>query len=90
MFSPNGDGNNEMWTGYGTENVKEIEILRIYDRWGELVFETFNIPLNDPLFGWDGTFRDRDMQPAVFVYVAFVSFVDNSRKKFTGDITLLR
>ncbi|MES2620716.1 MAG: gliding motility-associated C-terminal domain-containing protein, partial [Bacteroidota bacterium] len=47
-FSPNGDGNNDEWLVYG-EGIKSVD-LKIFNRWGEKVFETDN-----QFEGWDGT-----------------------------------
>ncbi len=50
-FSPNGDGINDFFTPLYTPLVRSINI-KIYNRWGVLVFETA-----DPLINWDGRFQ---------------------------------
>ena len=67
-----------------------VQKLQIYDRWGEMVWEGTNLPLNDESVGWDGTHNGRPLNPGVFVYVAEVTFIDNSVLTFEGDITLIR
>ncbi len=89
-FSPDGNGTNDIFQVYAGVGVREILLLRVYDRWGELVYEGKNISPFDNKSGWDGTFRGQAMNPAVFVYYAEVMFVDNEQKEYAGDVTLLK
>lgn len=89
-FSPNGDGVNDFFTLFGGPAAAEILDLKIFDRWGELIFDKQNIPLNQESAGWDGTFNGKELSSAVFVYMAEVAFIDNKTILFKGDITLLR
>jgi gliding motility-associated-like protein len=56
-FTPDGDGLNDilMVRGIGIVTVKSF---RIFNRWGELVFERSNFPPNDPTYGSDGKVRE--------------------------------
>ena len=83
IFSPNGDGSNDVVfvRGVGVESFNFI----IYDRWGEKVFETSD--LNN---GWDGTFRGKKMNNAVFVYYLEATFNNGQEVTKKGDITLIR
>ncbi|MEM7103842.1 MAG: gliding motility-associated C-terminal domain-containing protein, partial [Bacteroidota bacterium] len=89
-FTPNDDGINDVVIVYGNQGVAQVRIFRIYDRWGEFVFEATNFDPNDPLYGWNGTFKGKPMNPAVFVYYAEVEFVDGVVLPYKGDITLIR
>ncbi len=89
-FTPDANGNNDVFIIHGDASVKSIQTLLIYNRWGDLVFETHDIPPNDPAFGWNGTFRGKPMNPAVFVYYTDVEFVDGEVRSFKGDVTLIR
>ncbi|MEM1322901.1 MAG: gliding motility-associated C-terminal domain-containing protein, partial [Bacteroidota bacterium] len=86
-FSPNGDGRNETFEVYPGPNVAEVLSLRIFDRWGDLVYEGQPQGAGE---GWDGFFKGKLMNPAVFVYVAEVLFVDGVTRIYKGDVTLLR
>ena len=90
VFSPNGDDINDLFTIYGNPALEEVESLEIYDRWGELIWRGGGFPPNEPRFGWDGRFRNSDMNPAVFVYKAMVRFVDGETRVLAGDLTLIR
>ncbi len=89
-FSPDGNGNNDIFQVYAGVGVRSILLLRVFDRWGELVYETENISPFDGKTGWDGTFKGQAMNPAVFVYYTEVLFVDNETKEYAGDVTLLK
>jgi len=79
VFSPNQDGQNDKFKARGTEPYEYQ--MRIYDRWGNKVFETESIAE-----GWDGTYRGKLMNSAVFVYYILSAgeVVDK------GNVTLLR
>lgn len=89
-FSPNADGINDVfYINAGTEAL-EIKSFRVFDRWGNLVFEGENLKPNDPNYGWDGSFNGRPMNNAVFVYYAEIAFVDGSSEVVKGEVALLR
>ncbi|MEP7108427.1 MAG: PKD domain-containing protein, partial [Ferruginibacter sp.] len=67
-FSPNGDGANDNFYPRGTGLFK-IKTLRIFNRWGEIVFEKSSFNANDPAFGWDGTYKGVKLSADVFVYM---------------------
>ena len=92
VFSPNGDGSNDEFRLYTCTGVEQINFVRIYDRWGELIFEGEDLP-PDCIGGsvlWDGTFNGKTMNPAVFVYLVEVEFIDGLTLLYRGDLTLLR
>ncbi|TND00892.1 MAG: PKD domain-containing protein, partial [Bacteroidetes bacterium] len=82
-FSPNNDGQNDVLYLYGT-CIKYMQ-LEIYSRWGERVFIT-----NDPLIGWDGTWRGQACESAVFTYVLRATLSDDSQIEQQGNITLVK
>lgn len=90
VFSPNGDGLNDFFTVYGGVAAKSIRSLKVFNRWGGLVFEGTDLPINDELRGWDGYFKGKLMDPAIFAYLVEVEFIDGVVVLFEGDLTLLR
>ncbi len=90
IFSPNGDGQNDVFQIYTGPNVELIETFLIFDRWGEVIFKQEGFIPDDPAGDWDGTFKDEPMNPAVFVYYAKVLLVNGSSLEYKGDITLIR
>jgi gliding motility-associated-like protein len=59
--------------------------LTIYNRWGEMVFET-----RDQNQGWDGYYRGELCQQDAYVWKAEVTFVNDREETFVGDVTLIR
>lgn len=82
-FTPNNDGNNDILFVRG-EVMTEIE-LSIYNRWGELIFET-----NDQDRGWDGTLGGRKVDPGVFVYHLKARCFDGQEYFEKGNVSLIR
>ncbi len=84
-FTPNNDGNNDVLYVRSTA-LTEIRVFRVFNRWGELVFETNTI--NE---GWDGTHNGKTLNPGVFVYyVEGVCPLDGSNLIQKGNVTLIR
>jgi gliding motility-associated-like protein len=84
IFSPNGDGSNDVFYVRGT-GFDEFQLI-IYNRWGEKVFET-----EDNSKGWDGTYEEEPLNPGVYVYYVFVRYIiDGKEVNKKGNITLIR
>jgi gliding motility-associated-like protein len=79
-FSPNGDGNNDVFRPKIYDAVKNYQ-LSVFNRWGALVFRTA-----DPDAGWDGA----QQQSQSFIYVCTFNDRNNERKEFTGALMLIR
>lgn len=89
-FSPNGDGQNDVFMIYAGPDVRLVRSFYVFDRWGEKVYEGQNFQPNDPAHGWDGSLDGKNMQAAVFVYVTEVEFLNGETKMFKGDVVLVR
>jgi len=89
-FTPNGDNINDRFTVFTNQAATSIRLLRVFNRWGDLVYEGFDLPPGDTNFGWDGTFKGKILDPGVFVYYAEVEFLDEEISRFAGEITLFR
>ncbi len=82
-FTPNGDHKNDLLLVYG-DHIVEMK-LQIFDRWGELVFES-----SDPKKGWDGRHNGNPCEPSVYVYHLEVQCIDGMNANQKGNITLIR
>jgi len=88
-FSPNGDGINDFFTVFGnTSNAEMVENLKIFDRWGGLLFEGENFIPNDLQDGWDGTLKGEQLSVGLYLYTATVRFVDGEVLRYSGDVFL--
>ncbi len=83
VFTINNDKLNDVFYVKGL--FVESFSLKIFNRWGELVFETTDINQ-----GWDGTFKGDPCKPDVFVYMAEGTGKRGERVNITGNVTLLR
>lgn len=90
VFTPNRDGRNRIFKFYGNRAISGITYLRVFNRWGGLVYEGKNLNLNNDNEGWDGTYKGKPQPSGVYVYVASVLFVDQVERIIKGDVTLLR
>lgn len=90
IFSPNGDGVNDILRISADDGVQEISIMEIYDRWGNLVFGFTHKSPHDPAAQWDGLFRGERMNPGVFTYKAIIVYVTGETEVRYGDVTLIR
>ena len=94
IYAPNviypGKGLNGQFTIFAGDGVSEIRLMRIFSRWGELLFERRNFAPNDPAAGWDGLFRGQPLSPGVFAWYAEVALQDGRVLQLKGDVTILR
>lgn len=89
-FSPNNDGINDHFTVFGGKGIRQVKTLKVFSRWGELIFYGHDFPANDLDFGWDGKFRDKTMQPGVFAWLAEIEFLDGQLLIEKGDVTIVK
>lgn len=91
VFSPNGDGKNEKFQIVTGSGVSRINYFKIFDRWGNLMYNEFNLtPSPSGVGNWDGTHHGLKLNPGVFVYSIEVDFIDGRRINYRGSITLLK
>lgn len=89
-FSPNDDGVNDTFTIYAANEAKVIKTIKIFNRWGDLVFEADNILPNDESQGWNGYFNSKPAADETYIYYTEIEFVDGKKSIFQGNITLTR
>ena len=82
-FTPNGDGRNDVFT-YTARLIERVE-LRIYNRWGELLFQSAT-----PEEGWDGSYRGTMAPQGTYLYRADVTDQLGNRFVRQGRLVLLR
>lgn len=88
-FSPNGDGSNDVFYPRGT-GLYLIKALRIFNRWGQVVFEKREFPPNNPLYGWNGTFKNKPPVADVYVYQVEVQCSNGETIRLDGNIALIQ
>jgi gliding motility-associated-like protein len=88
-FSPNADGMNDIYYPRG-RGIERVRSLKIFNRWGQLVFIRENFNANDPGAGWDGRYRGILSPPDVYVYTIEVFCENESIITLKGDVMLVR
>ena len=84
LMTPNADGaNDEFEIRY--EGLKEVSSLKIFNRWGEIIYETDDIDAF-----WDGTHRGKPVNPGVFVYYIEGRCLDDEPFVEQGNVTVIR
>ena len=83
VFSPNGDGKNDVLYVYGNY-IDKVE-MRIFNQWGEQIQV-----INSRTKGWDGTQRGKPQPVGVYVYVLKAVLANGKTVEMKGSITLLR
>ncbi len=82
-FTPNANGRNDYYMGYGA-GIKKYS-MKIFDRWGEKLFETDNL-----YTGWDGTFKGEKVKQDVYAVIFDVEGYYFEVKRYVGSVTVVR
>jgi gliding motility-associated-like protein len=88
-FSPNNDGQNDVFYVRG-RGIERIQSIRIFNRWGQPVFEKRDFMANDKSSGWDGTLKGKPADQDVYVYVIEVICENATIIPFRGNVALIR
>ena len=88
-FSPNGDGSNDVFYPRGS-GLDRAKVLRIFNRWGEVVFEKYDMPVNIASAGWDGNWKGKKANADVYVYQIEIYCRNGELITYSGNVTLIR
>jgi hypothetical protein len=72
------------------KGIKVVKHFMIFNRWGELLFESSNFMPGDPAYGWDGKVRGKPATPDVFVYVCEVLCDKGFPNIYKGNVAILK
>jgi len=91
---------NNFFNVFGNGAVRHIDLLEVYDRWGNLVYQGSDIRKEDESLikfkfsvqddGWDGEFAGKPVEQGVFAWRAMVTYIDDEVKNFSGSLTVIR
>jgi gliding motility-associated-like protein len=82
VFTPNGDDYNNEFKVYHSDGV-DVKLLRVFNRWGQVVFETTTDE------AWDGNFKGSPAQSDVYIYTT-IYVLNGEEIEESGEVTLLR
>jgi large repetitive protein len=83
VFSPNGDGKNDLLRVYGNY-ISKVE-MHIFNQWGQMI-----TTINSTTQGWDGTHKGKPQPVGVYVYVLKAVLNDGRTVNMKGSVTLIR
>lgn len=90
VFSPNGDGINDVFEVIVPKAVQSVESFIVYDRYGNPIHEVKDLePVNRVLQIWNGKIKGENAMPNVYVWVAKYVFVDGTTATRTGQVTIM-
>ncbi len=85
-FNPDSQSGNEVFGAYTNLAFESMDFI-VYDRWGNLIYEELK---NEELNYWDGSFKGKELNSGVFVYLIEFAFANGSTEKRSGTVSLLR
>lgn len=89
-FSPNDDKNNDTLTLYGAEGVEKVVWMRVFDPWGNLIFEQKDFPAGDNHYGWDGTYKGIAANIGVYTCTYRILLKDGTERTLNNSVSLMR
>lgn len=90
-FSPNNDGNNDLFQLFAKPNESYlIKSYQIFNRWGQIVYEAKDFDIQNSNFWWDGTVNNTVTNISVFTYHILVEDETKHIKSYKGNVTVIR
>ena len=87
-FTPDGDLSNDTWELPGLDESYPNNIVRIYNRWGNLLFEHISSVTNPyNLNQWDGTYKGKALPVASYYYI--IDLNNENQDKVSGTVTII-
>lgn len=91
VFSPNGDGMNDVFMLFARSGeVATVRSFKVFSKWGQLVYERGGFPVNNPAYGWDGSFGGQKMDTGSYAWFAEVGYPDGRSEVLKGGVVLVR
>ena len=89
-FTPNGDGINDSFTLFSDSDIRTIRSLKIFDRWGGIVFSRDNFLPGETAFGWNGDVNNQQAPGGIYIYSADLIMEDGQDEQLNGSFVLIR
>ena len=90
VFSPDGNGVNDVFSIFAGPEVAEVLNFSVFDKWGNQVYGLESFEANDANQGWDGKFKGEQLDAGIFVWYAEVLFIDDVVEVYSDNVTLIR
>ncbi len=89
VFTPDGDGINDVLMVRGS-GINSVKSFRIFNRWGEVVFDKANFAPNEKSNGWNGTIRGSKAPTDVYIYTCEVVCENGSSFVYKGNVAIIK
>lgn len=89
IFNPDGDYPNNRF-GLQSPDAGNIQHFRVFDRWGNIVFQVINGSFNTSSSAWDGSVNNQPAPAGVYLWETEIVFPDGEKKAYKGDVTVVR
>ena len=86
-FTPNNDNQNDRWEIVGLDSKYPTNSVRIFNRWGELLFESLEGKYSNN--EWDGTYKGETLPVGSYYYIIELA-KDNSNEPINGTVSIIR
>jgi len=90
IFSPDGNGFNDIFFIQSDNKIQMINEISIYDRWGAKLFQKENVFPNDPSNGWDGTFKNQPVAAGVYAYRINYTTIFGDEVLKIGEVSIIK
>ena len=89
-FRPNSNQNsNKKLFVYGKDGIKVLS-FKVYNSWGGKVYQRDNFMVNDESTGWDGTFKNEELNSGSFIWTLEIKNIDGTIQNYKGVVILLK
>lgn len=94
VFTPNTDEINDIFTAIPDDLgcMKRVKLIRIFNRWGKVVYQDVDLLEGDFTTGWDGKsdLNGEELSSDIYLYQIDVELTDRSIQTFKGEVLLVR
>lgn len=90
VFLPESSGTNAYFTPSFGPAITRVRYLRVFDRWGNLLYQVENAAPDGTGVAWDGRSRGDYVLPGVYAWMMELELVDDTVEKYRGDVTVIR
>jgi gliding motility-associated-like protein len=90
VFSPNGDALNDAWIAAADPlNIKEIESIRVFDRWGNILLDSAKLQPEETMVLWNAN-AARDLTTGVYTYLIEIRLANDLVTHKGGTVTVIK
>ncbi|WP_425412723.1 gliding motility-associated C-terminal domain-containing protein [Lewinella cohaerens] len=89
-ISPNEDGTNDRFVIYDKGSIANITTMRIFDRWGALVYEVKDLAPNSSDRAWNGRYNGDLLPSGLYIYAAELEWINGTTSQVQGEISIVR